>query len=86
MKAQKYKETTNVSGADIVIVKAENGTLYAYDTAERWNGEYYKGWKCDEQGYETEQGIWNIKPVYQGVGEQDQDGVYEEYELIGYEV
>lgn len=86
MKAQDYKEIKNAGDFDIVIVKTEDDQLLAYCTDERWNGEYYRGWKCDEHGNEIAEETWNIKPIYQGVGEQDQDGDYENYTMVGYDV
>jgi hypothetical protein len=42
-----------------------------------WNGEYYTvKKKGKEEGY---------KPVLKGIGEQYEDGVYDQYEVIGFE-
>lgn len=81
MKAEYY--TTN---DNITVVLAEDGNFYAYESDERWNGEYYKGWKSSKLGCEIEKGTWNIKPVYKGVGEPDEEGDYESYEEVGYEI
>ena len=81
MTAEYY--TTNVN---MTVVLAEDGNFYAYETDERWNGEYYKGWKSSKNGYEIEEGVWNIKPVYQGSGEQDEEGNFETYEVVSYEI
>lgn len=81
MKAEYY--TVNDS---LTVVLAEDGTFYAYDSNERWNGEYYKGWKSSKFGYEIEEGTWNIKPIYEPVGEPDKMGEYEQYEEVGYEI
>ena len=69
------------------IIK-KNNEFYAYDTNEVWNGEYWHGWHCDKLGImlDTDNSDYSITPIYQGVGEPDSDGDFEEYEIVDYEV
>lgn len=69
------------------IIK-KDGELYAYDTNGDWNGEEWTGWHCDELGIllDNDKANYSIKPIYKGVGEPDEDGDYEEFEIVDYEV
>lgn len=73
-------------GTVIRVLQDEDGKLYAYDTAERWNGEYWKGWLSDEYGYSIENWEYHIRPIYKGIGEQNEDGNFEAYEIVDYEI
>lgn len=81
MRGEYYNTCNSIS-----VVIGEDGNFYAYESDERWNGEYYKGWRSDKFGYEIEKGIWNIKPIYEPVGEPNEDGDYEQYDEKGYEI
>ncbi len=69
---------------EIVEVDGEMYALYG------WNGEaYYHCWKVlDEEGInraddDTE---YILRPISKGIGEPDEDGNYDEYEYVDYEV
>lgn len=53
-----------------------------------WNGEKYCDcWVTDENTFSLEDGkIYEITPIYQGIGEPNQDGDFEQYEIIAYEI
>ena len=43
----------------------EDDLFFAYDTNEKWNGEYYKGWLCYEDGTAVDSKIiYKITPLY----------------------
>lgn len=73
------KEVKNAGGFSIQIIQDEDGTLYAYNVEEVWNGEYYKGWKCDVYGEAIDDKTYNIKPVYEEV---DGEFVIKSYDLV----
>lgn len=53
-----------------------------------WNGEQYNHcWLVNEDTTNANcPNEFTIKPIYKGIGEQDTDGVYEEYSIVGYEI
>lgn len=65
----------------------QNGEMYVL---YGWNGEaYYDCWKVlDPQGFDRvdEDTEYILKPVYQGDGALNEDGDYDEYETISYEI
>lgn len=64
-----------------------NGEYYAYENGKS-NGEYYVGWHCDEFGFqlENDKRDYKIKPIYAGVGELNEDGEYDNYEMVDVEI
>lgn len=48
----------------VVVLKAEDGQYYSYDSNERWNGTEYKGWKSDAYGEAIDDDIHYITPSY----------------------
>lgn len=70
---------------DIEIVEI-NGEMY---TLHGWNGEaYYHCWKvADEKGFDrVDEDEYILTPISQGVGDVDEDGNYDSYETINYEI
>ena len=69
---------------DIDVVKI-NGRWFALSG---WNGEIYVNcWETDENTFYLEDGKrYDIKPIFKGVGEPDEDGNFEEYEIVSYEL
>lgn len=69
---------------EIVEVDGEMYALYG------WNGEaYYHCWKVlDAEGLDRvdEDKEYILRPVSRGIGEPDEDGNYDEYEYVDYEV
>ena len=53
-----------------------------------WNGEAYLDcWETDEHTFSKEDGkVYEIKPVYEGIGEPDEDGDYLQYDIVRYEI
>ena len=53
-----------------------------------WNGEVYLHcWETDEQTFDIEDDQeYKIKPIYQGIGEPDEDGDFEQYDVVDYEI
>ena len=81
MEAVEYKSNnTN----DVLILKGNDNEYYSYCTSEKWNGEYYKGWRSDEFGDALDDEIYKINPIHVPVGEPDEDGEYEFYEVQYY--
>lgn len=71
---------------NVEIVEIEDLGIFALN---QYNGETYVDcWKCDEYGNQDEEdkNKYAITPIFNGVGEPDECGYYEEYEIIGYEV
>lgn len=52
-----------------------------------WNGEVFTDcWQTDENTFYTGiQEVFTIRPVYQGVGEPDEDGDFKQYDIVNYE-
>ena len=67
----------------IIVLKGNDDNYYSYDSNERWNGEYYKGWKSNEYGEAVDDEVYKVNPINVGIGEEIEDGVFEAYE-IGY--
>lgn len=74
----------NNKNIEIVEVDGEMYALYG------WNGEaYYHCWKVlDSKGLDRvdEDTEYILTPVVQGVGEVDEDGNYDNYETINYNI
>ena len=75
MKAKYYDSIDNIT-----VLVGEDDYFYSFQSDERWNGEYYKGWRSTNHGDEACPGKWyvHIRPVYKKVGE--------DFELNGYKI
>lgn len=80
----KFVKSFNGGNCDLIEL---NGEYYAYENGKS-NGEYYVGWHCDEFGYqlENDKRDYKIKPIYAGVGEPNEDGEYDNYEIVDCEI
>lgn len=71
---------------DLEIIEQDGEMYVLYG----WNGDSYcECWKVlDIQGLDRveEDTEYTLKPVIQGIGEPDEDGCYEEYKTISYEI
>ena len=67
MKACYYKTTYNdVIVCYIIGETKEDDEFYSFDSNEKWNGEYYKGWRSDRDGipYSFDNRTYKIEPLY----------------------
>ena len=68
---------------NVEVVKV--GTRYF--ALDGWNGErYYNCWEVDEKTFKISNAVFILEPVYEGVGEPDQDGDYVEYKIVDYKI
>ncbi|MBQ4542320.1 MAG: hypothetical protein IJA23_05685 [Clostridia bacterium] len=68
-----------------------NGEEFYVVNEKEWNGEFYFNcWKCENEigefNPEFDNNKYHIKEVCQGVGEPDEDGDYDSYEVVDYEI
>lgn len=78
----KTKRLWNNSNIEVVEI---DGRWFALDG---WNGECYLNcWETDENTFNIEDGKhYQLMPVYDGIGEPDEDGNYDQYEIVNYEI
>ena len=72
------------SNKNIEVVEIDGRWFALYG----WNGEaYYNCWETDENTIAIDSdNKYEIKPIYQGIGEPDEDGDYDQYDIVGYEI
>ena len=52
-----------------------------------WNGEKWCDcWHCNKWGIALDDKKYEIAEIVKGVGEADEDGLFDEYETVGYEI
>lgn len=52
-----------------------------------WNGEKWCDcWHCNKFGEPLDDKKYEIAEIVKGVGEADNDGLFDEYETVGYEI
>lgn len=49
------------------------------------NGEVYEGFRYSQDGFTAFENV-TIKPIYKPIGEPDEDGDYDDFEIVEYEV
>ena len=84
-KGDKNMKVKRLVGSKETEVVEINGRWFAL---VGWNGErYIHCWETDENTFALDSDKeYEIQPIYQGVGEPDEDGDYLQYEVIGYEI
>ena len=67
----------------IDVVKSDGRWFALYG----WNGEEYNDcWEVDEDKNPIDDEVYSVQPIYEGVGEPDEDGYYGDYEIVDYKV
>lgn len=70
---------------DIEMVKLEDGRVFAL---HGWNGEgYLDSWECfGEYLSDASDKKYRLYPISEGIGEANEDGEFDQYEIIEYEL
>jgi hypothetical protein len=78
-----FKIIDNFNGNPIISDGIDKFVINEND----FNGEIYRAWKYGEElGYDPNDNYaYSFKPIYQGIGEPDEDGDYISYDIIGYD-
>lgn len=56
-------------------------------TLSEWNGEEWGNcWKTEKNGKPKDNDTFTIRPIQEGVGTPDEDGYFEDYAIVNFEI